>query len=180
MELPESEPLAMLCEAELARLDGRADGDLWAESVAAWQKIGRPLPAAYARWREAEARLAAGVGAESTSALRAAHEAATALGAERLVELAALSRWYRVDLLPAPADSPVPEEDDALAAYGLTAREREVLGALAAGHTNKEIAESLFISIKTASVHVSNILRKLDVPGRQEAARVAHRLGVRS
>ena len=53
-----------------------------------------------------------------------------------------------------------------------------MLAALAAGRTNKEIADALFISVKTASVHVSNILRKLDVPGRQEAARVAHRLGV--
>ena len=53
-----------------------------------------------------------------------------------------------------------------------------MLAALAAGHTNKEIADALFISVKTASVHVSNILRKLDVPGRQDAARVAHRLGV--
>ncbi len=63
--------------------------------------------------------------------------------------------------------------------YGLTEREVEVLGALAAGRTNREIADELFISVKTASVHVSNILRKLEVSGRQEAARVAHRLGVR-
>ena len=53
-----------------------------------------------------------------------------------------------------------------------------MLSALAAGHTNREIADELVISVKTASVHVSNILRKLDVPGRQEAARIAHRLGV--
>ena len=53
-----------------------------------------------------------------------------------------------------------------------------MLAALAAGHTNREIADELFISVKTASVHVSNILRKLDVDGRQEAARIAHRLGV--
>jgi DNA-binding NarL/FixJ family response regulator len=70
------------------------------------------------------------------------------------------------------------EADDVLAAYGLTEREREVLVALAAGRSNREIAEDLVISAKTASVHVSNILRKLDVSGRQEAARVAHRLGV--
>ena len=54
-----------------------------------------------------------------------------------------------------------------------------MLARLASGHSNKEIAEDLFISVKTASVHVSNILRKLDVPGRQDAARIAHRLGVR-
>ena len=73
------------------------------------------------------------------------------------------------------------EGDDRVeAAYGLTDREREVLAALASGHTNREIADELFISVKTASVHVSNILRKLDVDGRQEAARIAHRLGVHS
>ena len=76
-------------------------------------------------------------------------------------------------------DSAQPDSaDDPLAAYDLTEREREVLVALAAGHTNREIAEELFISVKTASVHVSNILRKLDVNGRQDAARIAHRLGV--
>ena len=87
-------------------------------------------------------------------------------------EIETLARWYRVDLLPAPEEH-VDRDTEALEAYALTAREREVLAALAAGHTNKEIADSLFISVKTASVHVSNILRKLDVRGRQEAARVA-------
>jgi DNA-binding NarL/FixJ family response regulator len=106
------------------------------------------------------------------------HTAAQLLGAVRLVEeIETLARWYRVDLLPAAAEAG-DEASEALEAYALTAREREVLAALAAGHTNKEIADALFISVKTASVHVSNILRKLDVQGRQEAARVAHRLGV--
>jgi DNA-binding NarL/FixJ family response regulator len=68
--------------------------------------------------------------------------------------------------------------DDPLAAYGLTEREREVLIALAAGRSNREIAGSVVISSKTASVHVANILRQLEVSGRQEAARIAHRLGV--
>ena len=58
---------------------------------------------------------------------------------------------------------------------GLTLREQEVLSGLLAGQTNREIAESLFISVKTSSVHVSNILRKLGVKSREEAARVAHR-----
>ena len=58
---------------------------------------------------------------------------------------------------------------------GLTQRENEVLSGLLAGQTNREIAESLFISVKTTSVHVSNILRKLGVHSREEAARVAHR-----
>ncbi|WTP46481.1 LuxR C-terminal-related transcriptional regulator [Streptomyces sp. NBC_00190] len=59
---------------------------------------------------------------------------------------------------------------------GLTSREREVLRLVAAGSTNRKIAEELFISPKTASVHVSNILAKLGVAGRGEAAALAHRL----
>ena len=59
---------------------------------------------------------------------------------------------------------------------GLTPREREVLALVADGRTNRQIAEALFISAKTASVHVSNILAKLRVTNRGEAAAVAHRL----
>jgi DNA-binding NarL/FixJ family response regulator len=59
---------------------------------------------------------------------------------------------------------------------GLTAREAEVLTLVARGLTNREIAAELVISVKTAGVHVSNILRKLDVPTRVEAAAIAHRV----
>jgi DNA-binding NarL/FixJ family response regulator len=62
--------------------------------------------------------------------------------------------------------------------HGLTAREREVLALLVEGHTNKRIAEQLFISESTAGVHVSNILGKLGVGSRTEAATVAARLGL--
>ena len=61
---------------------------------------------------------------------------------------------------------------------GLTPREREVLALVADGRTNRQIAEALFISDKTASVHVSNILAKLGVANRAEAAVTAHRLGL--
>jgi len=60
--------------------------------------------------------------------------------------------------------------------FGLTPREQDVLRLVAAGRTNRQIAEELFISPKTASVHVSNILAKLGVAGRGEAAALAHRL----
>ena len=59
---------------------------------------------------------------------------------------------------------------------GLTPREAEVLTLVARGYTNREIAAALVISVKTASVHVSHILRKLDAPNRREAAAIAHRL----
>ena len=60
----------------------------------------------------------------------------------------------------------------------LTSRETEVLRLLAEGATNARIAERLFISPKTASVHVSNILAKLDVPNRATAGARARRLGL--
>ena len=59
---------------------------------------------------------------------------------------------------------------------GLTSREAEVLALVAAGKTNREIGAELYVSEKTASVHVSNILRKLGVSSRVEAAAIAQRL----
>ncbi len=178
-ELPEAEALARSCAAEQARLDdGVAPPAVWCAAAEAWAAIDRPLATAYARWREAESLLAQAVDVDAIAAVRRVHDTALGLGASRLVEeIENLATWYRVDLLP-PAEERVDEPADALAAYALTARELEVLAALAEGRSNKEIADSLFISVKTASVHVSNLLRKLDVPGRREAARLAHRLGV--
>ena len=62
--------------------------------------------------------------------------------------------------------------------FGLTARERDVLALVAAGATNREIGERLHMAEKTASVHVSRILAKLNVRSRTEAAAVAHRQGL--
>jgi Response regulator containing a CheY-like receiver domain and an HTH DNA-binding domain len=62
--------------------------------------------------------------------------------------------------------------------FGLSGREREVLSLVAQGRTNREIGEHLFISQKTVGVHVGNILAKLAVSGRVEAAAVAIRLGL--
>jgi DNA-binding NarL/FixJ family response regulator len=64
------------------------------------------------------------------------------------------------------------------APFGLTARETEVLRLVAAGRSNRDIAAELFITAKTASVHVSNILAKLNVTSRTEAAAIAHRVGL--
>jgi ATP/maltotriose-dependent transcriptional regulator MalT len=167
--------LAAWQRAETSRLDLASDPDLWAEAVAQWQALRRPVAAAYSLWREAEARLDSGVDSHGTATLRAAHQEALRLEFTVLVdEVERLAGWHRVDLVQVSTDPP----STALDAYSLTPRELEVLRCLAAARSNQEIADLLFISVKTASVHVSNILRKLDVSGRREAARVAHRLGL--
>ncbi len=71
-------------------------------------------------------------------------------------------------------EAPAPKRDT----FGLSRREREVLALMAEGRTNREIGERLFISQKTVGVHVGNILAKLGVSGRVEAAAVAIRLGL--
>ena len=86
-------------------------------------------------------------------------------------ELEALARRARFELGAAAAPSEIDRLD-------LTPRELEVLGLLALGRTNRDIAGELFISEKTASVHVSRILSKLGARNRAEAAAIAHRLGL--
>ena len=93
-------------------------------------------------------------------------------------QAAALARRTRLSLDEPAAEVAAVPAADPLAGFGLTEREREILVLLAGGRSNPQIAESLFISPKTASVHVSNILAKLGVDSRVEAAAVAHRLGV--
>jgi DNA-binding CsgD family transcriptional regulator len=174
--------LALTGLAELARLEDRNDPRRWSEAAEAWEALDRPFQVAYARWREADALARTHErGNRPVAAVRHAYDLATQLGAAALVaEVTELARWYRIDLT-APEESDADSDSAAAAAIddiGLTPRELEVLAGLAAGQTNREIADSLFISVKTASVHVSNILRKLDVSGREEAARVAYQLGL--
>jgi DNA-binding CsgD family transcriptional regulator/tetratricopeptide (TPR) repeat protein len=180
----ESAPYAMLARAEAARarhaLEGeRPDPAAWAAPAEAFAALRLPWPAAYARLREAEAHLLAGDREAATAALEASGALAGPMGAAPLVgEAEALARRGRLrTALPVAAGSADADEDPA-ARLGLTPRELEVLLLVAEGHTNKEIGATLFMSEKTASVHVSRILSKLDVGGRVEAAAVAHRLGL--
>jgi DNA-binding NarL/FixJ family response regulator len=168
----------MTVDAEASRIDGRPDPAEWRAVAEAWAAFDRPYFAAYARWREAEAALAAGDRATATTALRAADVAAEVLGARPLREaLDALARRARIALVaPTPEGPTEPHVDDD--PFGLTPREREVLALVADGRTNRQIAERLFISESTAGVHVSNILGKLGVAGRGEAAAIAFRLGL--
>ena len=116
-------------------------------------------------------------GSRRAKPLRQAHSVAARIGAHPLlreIELArraGTTRSHRAQRRP-PA-SPEPGLAEAL---GLTTREVDVLTLLARGYTNREIAAELVISVKTASVHVSHILQKLDAPNRREAAAIIHRL----
>ncbi len=126
-------------------------------------------------------RTLAGDRQEAGRGIRQAYALASGIGAAPIAdEATALARRTRLSLdePDADADAGRPAPEDPLARFGLTEREREILVLLAAGRSNPQIAGALFISPKTASVHVSNILAKLGVASRVEAAAVAHRLGV--
>ena len=155
--------------AEAARADGHPDLAAWDAAAAAWEALGQPYPAGYALMRAATAAAAGGDRDGAASRLRTAAERVGRLRADPLVQqITQLARRARVDL-PAAAGPA-----DAAAPAGLTSRELEVLRLVAGGRSNRDIAAELFISPKTASVHVSNILAKLGVGSRGEAAAVAH------
>jgi DNA-binding CsgD family transcriptional regulator/tetratricopeptide (TPR) repeat protein len=165
--------------AERTRQAGPPDPAAWVVAAAAWQRLGQPYRAAYAGFRQAEALLA-GAGDRDTAAemLRRAAAITGRLGARLLdAEVQALARRARLDLAQHAATMP-PGAPPLAAQLGLTRREAEVLALVAAGRSNRQIAQALFISPKTASVHVSNILAKLGAAGRGEAAAIAHRLGL--
>ena len=166
-----------LAAAERSRVDGTPAPARWAAAVGAFEALGEPYPAAYGRWRGAEATLLAGGGRPAAAReLAAAHAVASALGARPLREAAeALARRARLELTAVAAPDSAPPEDDGA---GLTARELEVLRLLADGLTNREIAGRLFISQKTVGAHMTHIYGKLDVHSRVEAAGRAQQLGV--
>jgi len=168
-----------LASAEVSRLEGRSDPTTWSEAAAAWQALAMPYAETYARFRQAEAVLHSN-GSRRTAheALRSAHDLARDLGAAALRrEVEELANRSRLEINGESTQESVAVVNPAQR-FGLTPREREVLELLAAGHTNRQIAEQLFISEKTVSVHVSNILRKLSATSRTEAAGLAHRLNL--
>jgi DNA-binding CsgD family transcriptional regulator len=144
-----------LSDAELGRAEGRSEPDAWRRAGDA--SLGIPHHRAYARYREAEAVLASrGDRARAVDVLTTAHATARALGAGPLGrEIEGLARRARIELTdePSPAAGPA-RPQPAPAPLGLTSRELEVLRLLAAGHTNPQIGEALYISRKTASHHV--------------------------
>ncbi|MFI6296466.1 AAA family ATPase [Nonomuraea sp. NPDC050790] len=146
-------------------------GGSWEEAVGAWRSVGQPYMLGCALLRMAqdlqrrEVRGQRGGDVRAGEALREAGEIAGRLGAGPLRrEVEAVAAAGRVDL--------------AGGGHGLTARELEVLGLVAEGLSNRQIAERLFISVRTSGVHVSNIMAKLGVGSRVEAAAVARRTGL--
>ena len=162
---------------QLERLRGCVDPERWAQLADGWHSLGFRYDEAVARFRAADARLA-GTSPRSTSARRDATEQLTQ-ARSIAAELPAPPLLARIDDLARRANLPIetagtrPSRD-----FGLTRRELDVLTLLEEGRSNGQIADELFISTKTASVHVSNILRKLGVANRIEAAEYArlHRI----
>ncbi|MFE9680193.1 AAA family ATPase [Streptomyces sp. NPDC006285] len=165
---PEGRAWLARAEAEWARTGAGPDTAAWEKAVAAFG-YGDVYEQARCRLRLAESLVGAGDREEAADQARRAHDTAVRLGAgplrddvERLVRRARLAEAGR------SADRPVV----------LTARENDVLLLLARGRSNRQIGEELFISGKTASVHVSNILAKLGAASRTEAVAIAYREGL--
>jgi DNA-binding CsgD family transcriptional regulator len=159
--------------AEVHRLRGDPRPDTWAEAASGWSQ--QPYPRAYALYRQSEASLAARrVRQESVKPLQEAAEICARLGARGLqTAIAGLAHRARLSLDCTPAAPSV-----AAKPAGLTDRELAVLRLLARGHTNREIGAQLYMSPKTASVHVTHVMQKLGVRSRVEAAAAASQLGL--
>jgi DNA-binding CsgD family transcriptional regulator len=177
-------------DADAARLiagfpdGGHADAGLlaaWDEASNAWDGLGEPQSLGETLLHAAEAALACGERDGAAERLQRAAPLAARLGAQSLGEqIAILARRARIRLDGGDGSGAAVAGDGGAGGgglgLGLTERELEVLRLVAAGRSNREIAGELFISPKTASVHVSNILGKLGVASRGEAAAKAHSL----
>ena len=141
----------------------------WEDAVAAFAAMGNAFETARSQARLAAVLRAAGRTDEAEPLHAAARETATRLGAKPLL----------AELRHGAGRREIREPRGAVAA-DLTARESEILALVAEGRSNGEIARQLFISTKTVSVHVSNILAKLGAAGRTEAAAIARRDGLLS
>jgi DNA-binding CsgD family transcriptional regulator/tetratricopeptide (TPR) repeat protein len=169
-----------MCAGELSRVQGMSDEETWRKAVEAWSELGHPYPTAYCRFREGEAlslsrRKRSGVEA----ALREAWTIAARMDALPLrMEIESVAKRAGVELHAAESivdlDAPAVIEL-AAGTPSLTKREQQVLELVAAGEGNRAIANALFISEKTASVHVSNIMAKLGASSRAQVAAMVHR-----
>lgn len=156
--------------AEVSR-SAQSSATAWNAASCAWGELGALVRQAYCQVRSGAAQIAAGKRSGGGAEIRRAIETAGKTGATALIsDIENIASRARVRLND-EGRGVVP-----VAPHGLTDREIEVLRLVASGHSNRQIASALFISPKTASVHVSNILSKLDAPTRNVAAAIAHRL----
>jgi DNA-binding CsgD family transcriptional regulator len=153
--------------------DGPESVGNWESTVGLWREAGEPFPLAQALLRLGAALVAANDRGQAADVLAEAAAIADGLGAAPLAaEVESLARRARLPLRAALAGA---------AGVGLpklTQREVDVLRLVAEGHSNSVIATELFISPKTVSVHVTNLLAKLGVANRREAAAIAYRAGL--
>jgi DNA-binding CsgD family transcriptional regulator len=141
----------------------------WRESVRAFERYGHVFETARSKARLAAALRAAGDAAASREVAEQAREVAVRLEAKPLLEELDDARPFAAGGRQGAGGEGTPE---------LTPRELEVLALLAQGLTNGQIGKQLYISTKTVSVHVSNLLAKLGASGRTEAAAIARRRGL--
>jgi DNA-binding CsgD family transcriptional regulator len=167
---PEGEAWRRRAHAEIARMRWRSGVDVpgvdelvggWRSTLEAFRGLDDPYESARSATRLAAVLMTSGGEAEATALLHEARGVAERLGARPLLA--------EIDLLRPRRDRSDVE---------LTPRELEVLHQVATGRSNGEIGKQLFISTKTVSVHVSNILAKLGAAGRTEAAAIARRKGL--
>ncbi len=143
--------------------------DAWRQSVAAFENLRHVYEAARSSTRLAAVLRATGQADEADTLTESAVATARRLGAEPL--LAELAELTGGAAARPPRQRPV-------STNLLTSREQEVLALVAQGRSNREIGRQLFISEKTASVHVSHILAKLGARGRTEAVALARERGL--
>lgn len=160
-------------DAHMSMVTNEVDPRFWYDVVAAWERVGHQFLAATAQMRLGETLVASGDTEGARDALMSSVSTALRLGAKPLLEeIRGIDRRAGLSLDLGIGQNAVAGD------RGLTARELEVLSLLADGRTNDQMAAELFISPKTASVHVSRILAKLNASNRTEAAAIAHRNGL--
>jgi DNA-binding CsgD family transcriptional regulator len=171
----EVKAMQAMYEAELARANNRSKASAdWQRAAEASAEAGLAWDQAYCWWRAAEAAFqGTTTGGTARTSLRRAHRLAAELEATPLFdEIAALAQEARVNLYPTHSAQP----DTSTTLPQLTQREQQILDLVVAGRTYAEIAHELFISEKTVSSHISNMLRKTNTSSRIELAQLARRV----
>jgi DNA-binding CsgD family transcriptional regulator/tetratricopeptide (TPR) repeat protein len=161
-------------KAEVGRADGIHDSQAWEDVADAWAAAEQKPEQAYAQFRHAECLLTHGDTERAGHQLGSAAAIAAGLGAGPLAsKITTVATRARLRI----GDQHI-SSDRSADGPPLTAREKQVLRLLAEGHSNKRIADELYISPRTAAVHVHRILAKLQVSSRGEAGAVAHQTGL--